>query len=94
MMSDDEIIAVVQAHNEGKAIEWRPKNWKGDTNSEWKLDDRGPREPDFNFYSYDYRVKREPREWTVPEPFWRGSNEIYNSTTVEMIHVREVLENE
>ncbi len=50
-MTDDEIIAVVQAHKEGKKIEERchsSSSWRHVTFPRW------------NFEDCDYRVKKEP----------------------------------
>lgn len=59
MMTDDEILAVVQAHKDGKQIQFR-----GSLMGYWANLD-GYRPP-WNFCEYEYRVKPElckPREW-------------------------------
>ena len=51
-MTTKEIIKVLQAFDEGKEIEWkfrREKFWKEATNPCW------------NFNSYDYRIKPQPK---------------------------------
>ena len=58
MMTDDEIIAVVQAHKVGKVIEW---SYKAGTRWQQALS------PVWNFDSLDYRVKPEPPK---PREFW------------------------
>ncbi|HEY6073922.1 MAG TPA: hypothetical protein VIV15_11125 [Anaerolineales bacterium] len=52
-MTHDEIIAVIQAHKDGKHIELREKHDFG----EWKPVCR----PEWDFRDYDYRVKPEPK---------------------------------
>jgi hypothetical protein len=70
-MSDDEILAVVQAHKDGKPLQMRSNylvgtgciaqplgtaNWRGCTHPPW------------DFMNYEYRVApepRKPREWML-----------------------------
>ncbi len=55
-MEHDEIIAVVQAHKDGKDIQFFnriDKRWNGINPPAW------------DFASHDYRVKPEPREWDM-----------------------------
>ena len=54
-MTNDEIIAVVQAHKEGKKIERRLRN---SITALWLL---AP-DPVWNFNEHDYRVALEPRK--------------------------------
>ena len=59
-MTHDEMIAVIQAHKEGKAIQCRPKKtikWSETKNPSW------------DFQSYDYRVAPTPtwRPFTMEE---------------------------
>ena len=54
-MTHDEMIAVIQAHRDGKAIQYRHKC------SEWSP---AP-QPNWNFSAYDYRIKPEPLECWV-----------------------------
>lgn len=57
MMTHNEIASVVQASKEGKPIQYRFVATEGP----WQDDDRTePHRPDFNFFSYDYRIKPEP----------------------------------
>ena len=94
IMSDDEILEVVQAHKEGKKIESRPLH----------LDQWFPilslSSPTWNFAENDYRVApepRKPREWRLK--FDEGSKEVKGITSAidvgfaqNWILVREVLE--
>jgi len=62
MMTDREIIEVVQAHIDGKDIQFKTTG-----NTEW-------RSPDNNglfwqFYDCDYRVKPEPRKFWINKYF-------------------------
>lgn len=52
IMTDEEIIAVVTAHKEGKQIQQRSKGSK-----DWNDTDK----PNWNFYVLDYRVKPESK---------------------------------
>lgn len=96
-MTDDEIIAVVQAHKEGKSIEYRaPESWPY-----WcpVL----PSHRGFDFLRLEYRVKpepRKPREWDIVV-LSDGTTIIakgpiakvpFNSNITETIRVREVIE--
>jgi hypothetical protein len=56
-MTHDEMIEVIQAHKDGKAIEvFTDDNWR-------EMD----RKPSWQFDSYHYRVKSYPKEyWLVP----------------------------
>lgn len=59
-MTHDEMIEVIQAHKEGKAIERDDLLCVG---TEWE---RMPRDGKFNFATFRYRVKPEPMEcWAV-----------------------------
>jgi hypothetical protein len=90
-MTDDEIVAVVQAHKEGKQIQLRCSNIP-----EWTNVVRN--EPRWNFEFIEYRVApepRKPREWTV---FVTPDKQIisWNNGTVDaygLIRVREVMDN-
>lgn len=59
-MTHDEMIAVIQAHKEGKPIQSKPKNQIG-----WSLSTQ----PVWNFRAYDYRVAPTPtwRPFTMEE---------------------------
>jgi hypothetical protein len=58
-MTHDEMIEVIQAHKDGKAIQARLAGG----GSEWKRNTA----PQWNFLSAEYRVKPEPKEyWLVP----------------------------
>ncbi len=90
MMSDSEIIAVVQAHKEGKKIEFTTD---GDN---WYLCEN----PMWNFTKSHYRVDTEPRK---PREWWMCNGYDKKNWIVipadhgsrchgEMVHVREVIE--
>ncbi|SRR6266436_2001798 len=77
-MTDDDIIAVVQAHKDGKPIQSRAKEtyFTARTNeTNWSEVHFGAMVTDgfaqgFDFRRYDYRVApepRKPREWDVVE---------------------------
>lgn len=59
MMTHDEMIAVIQAHQQGRQLQY-------DTRGEW-FDVQG--DPIFNFAAHDYRIKPEPklRPWKAEE---------------------------
>lgn len=93
-MSDDEIIAVVQAHKEGKQIEYKIR---GSESHVWLSSVA----PAWNFYDYDYRVKPEPRklrEWWIHKGGYGGEDQrwtIEDKPLVpccDYIHVREVID--
>ena len=54
MMTHDDVIAVVHAHRDGKAIQYRNKCG----GIEWQ--DRVVNDLTFNLETYDYRIKPEP----------------------------------
>ena len=56
-MTHDEMIAVIQAHKEGKTIESRVRGIGG---AKWVTLNE---EPSWQFSEYDYRIKPEP--WKV-----------------------------
>lgn len=57
-MTHDEMIAVIQAHRNGKTIQTR-------LNSDCQWTDAW--NPMWNFFSNDYRIKPEPREFNITE---------------------------
>lgn len=60
-MTHDEMISVIQAHKEGKKVEFKHKT----RHNEWfKGNDLG-----WNFQEYNYRIAREPRKCWVK---WLG----------------------
>lgn len=63
-MTHDEMIAVIQAHKEGKQIQYRPANALKDKG--WE--DINP--PSWNFHISRYRVKPAPREFYIP--IWKS----------------------
>jgi len=94
-MTHDEIIAVVQAHKEGKTIQAKTKG------GEFEWADIFANRPLWNFSSVDYRVKSEPPK---PREFWICCNGITEDGFLlnpvifprapicnrNVIHVREV----
>lgn len=59
-MTHNEMIAVIQAHKEGKTIQTRLRD--GSEANTWYT----PVSVRFNFAVYDYRVKKEPRvRWMI-----------------------------
>lgn len=95
-MTHDEIIAVVQAHKEGKVIQSKLRRKE----LEWY-----DTAPSWDFHNFDYRVKPEPREWWVNKYHnWTCCNmhptldEAIKCSTgspqepIERIHVREVID--
>ncbi len=92
-MTDDEIIAVVMAHQEGKKIQVRDK--RDHPNNKWTNDP----DPKWDFLVGEYRVApepRKPREWIVgvtPDRHiisWRP--DLMPHEVTETIQVREVIE--
>ncbi len=93
-MTDDEIIAVVTAHKEGKAIQGR---WH-DESQWWLLTQSGAWA---RFHQCDYRVaseppatpgKLQPREWWI-EPLKYGLCRMSDTASIcALWHVREVIE--
>lgn len=91
-MTNDEIIAVVTAHKNGKQIQHRIK-----AGCEWVTFPEGQM-PVWNFEMHDYRVKPEPREFRIGVNV-DGSIEIAPENASgfnwkEIIKVREILRNE
>lgn len=89
-MNHSEMIAVIQAHKEGKTLEFRYKREGG----YWEA----PRSQEFgwDFHAFDYRVKPEPREWTLRRSC--SDHRMYDDALAEhrcphceIIRVREVL---
>ena len=91
-MTDDEIIAVVQAHKEGKKIQISVKG-----SGDWCFFDG---DPSWNFCTCDYRVApepRKPREWWAELPTDGSVGQIFTNRgqlTIggELVRVREVIE--
>ena len=84
-MTHDEMIAVIQAHKDGKTIQARNRDigvWD-DVDPIWRFD------------SCDYRVKPEPREWILnPEAGICVPYDTLATTEIRKncVHVREVLD--
>jgi hypothetical protein len=98
-MSPNEMIAVIQAHKDGKRLQYRLQD--SGLGGPWK---DTPDDPMFAFNVSDYRVKPEPpkpREWWIcydHDPGESGAiicsvrqNEPLRSTIRKQVHVREVL---
>ncbi len=98
-MTDDEIIAVVQAHKEGKKIEWRfdagriqnaTAYWEPLTES-WNWGD---------FRDREYRVApepRKPREWWIELRCDGSFIQMFTHSAQltrggELVHVQEIIE--
>ena len=60
-MTHDEMIAIIAAHKDGKVIEWATKN---ELPLKWTPK---PKALSFNFGTFDYRIKPEPRAIYVNE---------------------------
>jgi hypothetical protein len=61
-MTHDEMIAVIQAHKDGKVIQFRPRIVR----DEWMTKPKGVA-PSWNFDNTEYRIKPIPKEyWMVP----------------------------
>jgi hypothetical protein len=99
MMTDDQILEVVQARKNGKQIEILYDTRHGYTYETWITTDIDS----WDFLNHDYRVKPEPPK---PREFWLCK---YNSSPTdysvwshpvkqynadEVIHVQEVLEDQ
>ncbi len=85
-MTDDEIIAVVQEHKEGKQIQRVLR----DSNCEW-ID---VIEACWDFDHYNYRVApepRKPREWKIPVTP-SGCIAYLTTEPVALVRVREVID--
>ncbi|MEY2500556.1 MAG: hypothetical protein QOI07_890 [Verrucomicrobiota bacterium] len=98
-MTHDEMIAVIQAHKDGKIIQALP----GSSRGPW-VDVVG-NAPSWSFDAVDYRIKPEPpkpREWWVCYDYIRLDGSLnrprfypvkqpFLGEQVQQIHVREVL---
>ncbi len=91
-MTHDEMIAVIQAHKEGKALQARSKT----PTASWCEASI----PDFNFYDYDYRIKPQPFECWVNVYYGEGIMSFRSKSealtyskeaSLAAIHMREVL---
>ena len=100
-MTDSEIIAVVQAHKEGKKIQGRvlrTSQWyQNGIDDKWVDLSIGV---DWNFKDTQYRVAPEPRKPREMFLVYNGSNTWkeypchQSCCDQQQLHVREVLENE
>lgn len=97
-MEINEMIAVLQAHKEGKAVQFKSKTFS----QSW-IDVRGGDSLGWDFSAYNYRIKPEPpkpREFWITiggqvwgrrehaEQWFRNESEAVR----RVIHVREVLD--
>jgi hypothetical protein len=96
-MTHDEMIAVIQAHKDGKVIEFRQPG------GEWESLEF----PMWNFTKYEFRIKTEPVEYWAGEfnggeyrcqfgdkekaEAWLASFRSYPTGTARIFKVREVL---
>jgi hypothetical protein len=93
-MSTDEMIAVLQAHKEGKKVQARGRPGEGD--EEWHNVI-----PNWDFYRAEFRVKPEPRDFFIcfKTCIGDGKTGVYTSKQqglesigMKQLHVREVIE--
>lgn len=93
-MTHDEMIAVLEAHRDGKVIECSPLG-----SGLWLPFDGGGFPPR-TFHAYEYRIKPEPqqpREWWIErmpdgeKNLWTCPRSAVIGRYQEIIHVREVL---
>lgn len=95
-MTTKEMIAVMQASEEGKTIEYRISRISDPAaKDEWDENQA----PAWNWSEYDYRVKPEPREikiWCGPEGelgrFFRDGDDSYDPHGWKVRTFREVIE--
>lgn len=80
-MTIDEMIAVLQAYKDCKAIQERVR----DCGSWWDM-----RRPQWDFHEYDYRIKPEPREWVLDSDILDRFH--MHPSYRENVKVREVIE--
>lgn len=93
-MTNDEMIAVIAAHRDGKALEWRDISRPAD---QWRSCQ--PSGVSWDFNRWEYRIKPEPREWWISVrggsthhfAFYNRESAAASMLTSEVIHVREVL---
>lgn len=95
MMTDDEILTVVQAHKEGKKIECKGRHLSHPMIPKWN--EWTDSNPHWNFAEFDYRVApepRKPREWniTICNGQIVGQSVFTGSCEIEKILIREVIE--
>lgn len=89
-MTHDEMIAVITAFQNGKAVQFRHR---GDEGEEWSYVGA----PTWNFDKYDYRIEPEPREFWVQVNEKGGviytftHNPISLASNAIIVHVREVM---
>jgi hypothetical protein len=72
-MTHDEMIEVIQAHKDGKVIQFKRNCGVCDWTSLAKV-----KSPHWNFSAVKYRVKPEPKEyWLVPYTYKKGLEVFY-----------------
>lgn len=71
-MNHDEMIAVIQAHKDGRTVEWRSKTAKAGEPFEWTP------AAAFDFIYFAYRIKPEPPK---PREWWALFNEDWEVCT-------------
>ena len=83
-MKHQEMIMVIEAHSEGKVIEYKAKGIK-----HWSNASR----PVFNFSQFDYRVKPAPKYKTItPASYLQGSEYIdFSAEYVEIKALEDAL---
>ena len=83
-MTHDEMIAVIQAHKDGKVIQWRDRHggrWLDTVDN-----------PVWAFNLNIYRVKEEPREFYVYYDVGSDAFKISSGGEANVFLVREVIE--
>lgn len=91
-MTPNEMIAVILAHRDGVAVQWKFHTPVLGVGADWT--DLGCSEHPFNFSITDYRIKPEPpkpREWWINPVDGNLSVSISNQPEAGFTHVREVL---
>jgi len=90
-MTHNEMIEVIQAHRDGKKIEFASK----DSPNQWEYVGN----PIWDFHLGSYRIKQESREWWISVrgtescavAFLNRESAAACMLTAEVVHVREVL---
>lgn len=94
-MTHDEMIAVIQAHKNGKRLQFRDAG----SGKEWETFAIANDVPSWNFNKYEYQVKPKPREFRLRFYKSRDSRNVWvvdlsgnPCPLCEEILVREVIE--
>jgi hypothetical protein len=76
-MNTKEKIEIMQAHLDGKEIEYK------DPNDGWKITSN----PVWNFRAYEYRIKKEPEYHTCEHKVF-APKEYYGNKTLKMVEIK------